>query len=120
MPAHPVTSVFRRPCAALLVAALGLSAVLAAAPAHAGDPVVGKAKAMMCNVCHGPLGIATAPETPNLAGQPANYIVQQLRHFKEGLRRHEVMSVMARTLTDADMDHLGAWFSSIQIEAKAP
>lgn len=109
----------RRP-AALLASALGLLTLLAAPAAQAGDPALGKSKAMMCNVCHGPLGIAMAPETPNLAGQPANYIVQQLRHFKEGTRKHEVMSVMAKTLSDADMEHLGAWYNSIQIEAKAP
>jgi cytochrome c553 len=30
------------------------------------------------------------------------------------------MGVIARTLTDDDIDNLAAWYASIQIEAEAP
>lgn len=104
--------------AATWVAALSLAASVL--PAVAQDATAGRAKAQACAVCHGPLGIATMPETPNLAGEPAGYITRQLRAYRSGERRHEVMAVIAKPLTDAEIADLAAWFSSIKIEARAP
>lgn len=101
--------------------ALALAAAGAVLPAAAaGDAAAGRQKAQACAVCHGPLGIATAPETPNLAGEPEGYLMRQLRAFRGGTRQHEVMSVMAKSLSDADIENLAAWFTSIKVEAKAP
>ncbi len=72
----------------------------------------------MCSVCHGANGISTLPDAPNLAGQPEIYLVNQLRAYRSGERRHEVMSVVAKPLSDDDIASLAAWFSSIRIEAK--
>jgi cytochrome c553 len=94
--------------------------LLASLPVHAADAEAGRVKAQMCSVCHGQLGIAVLPEAPNLAGQPATYIGIQLRHYRDGQRKHEVMSVMAKPLSDTDIDNLAAWFNSIKIEATAP
>ena len=88
--------------------------------AHAADPAAGKTKAAMCAACHGPQGIAVAPDAPNLAGQPAMYIAEQLRSYKSGKRRHDVMTLMAKPLSDADIDNLAAWFSSIKVETRTP
>ena len=96
-----------------------LALALAALPAAAADAAAGRAKAQTCTVCHGPNGIAVAPETPNLAGQPDAYLVRQLRAFRSGERRHEVMNVIAKPLNDDDIANLAAWFSSFAIEAKA-
>ena len=103
---------------ATLAAALALLAGVTCAPAQ--DAAAGKAKAAACAMCHGPVGVAVAPDTPNLAGQPASYITEQLKAYRGGSRKHEVMSLMARPLTDADIDNLAAWFSSIKVEATAP
>ena len=96
-------------------------ALLAAAPlALAQDAAAGKAKAAACTACHGPLGIAVAPDAPNLAGQPESYLVEQLKAYRGGARKHEIMSLMAKPLTDADIANLAAWFSSVKVEATAP
>lgn len=92
----------------------------AAGGASARDADAGRAKAQACSVCHGPLGVSVAPDAPNLAGQPAIYLEAQLRAYRSGLRKHEVMAVMARPLTDDDIANLAAWFASIRIEATAP
>ena len=97
-----------------------LAALAATSLAHAQDAVTGKTKAAACTVCHGPLGIAVAPETPNLAGQPASYLAEQLKAYRDGTRKHEIMSLMAKPLTDADVANLAAWFSSVKVEAAAP
>jgi cytochrome c553 len=60
------------------------------------------------------------PDAPNLAGQPALYVAAQLRAFRSGERRHEVMNVIAKPLTDDDIDALAAWFASIRIDAQPP
>ena len=91
-----------------------------AAPAQAQDAQAGRQKAQACAVCHGPLGIANAPDAPNLAGQPEVYLAAQLRAYRDGTRKHEVMSVMAKPLSDADIANLAAWFASIKVEAQAP
>lgn len=71
-------------------------------------------------MCHGPLGVSKQPDAPNLAGQPELYLSAQLRAYRSGARKHEVMSVMAKPLTDDDIAQLAAWFAAIRIEATAP
>lgn len=89
--------------------------------AVAADAAAGKQKALQaCAVCHGQLGIAAVPETPNLAGEPEGYIGRQLRAFRSGKRQHEVMGVIAKPLSDEEIDNLAAWFSSIKVTATAP
>lgn len=99
---------------------LALAAFAAVGVAHAQDAAAGKAKAAMCATCHGANGIATQPDAPNLAGQSAIYVAAQLKAYRDGSRKHEIMSVMAKPLTDADIANLAAWFSSIKVEATPP
>ncbi len=90
---------------------------LAAAPALAG-PAEGRQKAATCASCHGPLGQATMPNTPHLAAQPEPYLVEQLKAYRSGKRQHEIMSLIAKPLTDAEIADLAAWYASLQIEVK--
>ena len=87
--------------------------------AGAQDADAGRQKAQACVVCHGPLGLSTTPDAPHLAGQPAIYVAAQLRAYRDGTRKHEVMAVMAKPLTDEDIRNLAAWFASIRVEASA-
>lgn len=100
------------------VAILGL-VMLCSGVVQAGDPMAGKARAGMCVTCHGPLGLSQLPNAPNLAGQPAIYLVQQLKNYRSGKRQNEVMSVMAKPLTDQEIDDLADWYASIQITVTA-
>lgn len=92
----------------------------AAGPAGAQEAAAGRAKAQACVVCHGPLGVSATPDAPHLAGQPAIYLAAQLRAYRSGARKHDVMAVIAKPLSDEDIRDLSAWFSSIRIEAKPP
>ena len=104
----------------ILLAALGAGLSTAVGAATAADATAGRTKAQMCTVCHGATGISTLPDAPNLAGQPEIYLSNQLRAYRSGERRHEVMNVVAKPLSDDDIASLAAWFSSIRIEAKSP
>ncbi len=99
----------------------GMAALLAAGTVHAADAEAGRARAQqMCAVCHGAYGVANAPDAPHLAGQPAFYLAAQLRAYRNGSRKHEVMAVITRNLTDDDISNLAAWYASIRVEVQPP
>ncbi len=91
-----------------------------ACPALAQDVPAGREKAQQCSLCHGELGIAVAPNAPNLAGENAAYVAAQLRAFRDGTRTHHQMTIIASGLSDADIADLAAWFAAIKVEATAP
>ncbi len=106
---------------ALTSTAVGLLlAVLGPNGAQAGDPALGRQKAKMCQTCHGIDGLARIPSAPHIAGESQIYIVTQLKAFRSGKRSHQIMSVIARQLNDADIDNLAAWYSGIQISVTVP
>lgn len=83
----------------------------------AADVAAGKAKASVtCAMCHGPLGQSMQPNVPNLSGQPEFYTIEQLRNYRSGKRAHEVMSLMAKPLTDLEIDNLAAWYASLKVD----
>ncbi len=85
-----------------------------------GDAVVGRKKAIQCQACHGLDGIAKIPEASNLAGQTDVYLVSALHAYKSGERKNDMMSSIAPTLSDQDIDNLAAYYSSIEITIKLP
>jgi cytochrome c553 len=84
----------------------------------AGDIGAGKARAGMCAICHGPLGISQLPNAPHLAGQPEIYTIEQLKLYRNGKRANEVMAVIAKSLSDQDIEDLAAWYASITVTVK--
>ena len=90
------------------------------APAAAADIAAGREKAGACTPCHGPKGLAVAPDAPNLAGDSVYYLTAQLKAFRGGERRHEQMSIIAKGLSDEDIADLAAWFSAIDVTATLP
>jgi cytochrome c553 len=81
----------------------------------AGDVKAGRAKALMCQACHGLDGLSKVPDAPNIAGQTEPYIVAQLQAYKSGARKNDAMSVVAPSLSDTDVEDLAAYFSAIEI-----
>lgn len=90
------------------------------APAEAltGDPAAGKALAGQCRTCHGIDGYAKIPVAPHIGGEPSGYLARQLTDFREGRRQHEMMTVVAASLTDQQIADLAAWFSAQQVVAE--
>lgn len=99
---------------------LGLTALLLGSASMSQDIEAGRSKAQSCAVCHGLLGLSSQADIPNLAGQPSLYLAAQLRAYRSGARKHEVMSLMAKPLTDDEIVNLSAWFAAIKIEAQPP
>ena len=99
-------------CAALSVCAVASSAGAADAPDI-------EKKAALCFACHGPNGNSTNPVLPSLAAQPGQFISTQLIMFREGRRKDPQMSPVAATLSNADMNALGKYFSAQKPAAPA-
>lgn len=92
--------------------ALALLAVSTAASAI-GDSEAGRQKAQRCVACHGQAGVSMNPQWPNLAGQKDKYLIKQLQAFRSGSRSDPLMSLMAKPLSDADIEDLAAYFSGL-------
>jgi len=94
-----------------LLAALVCLIPLAATAA--GDPVAGQKKAVTCFGCHGADGMSLSPTFPNLAGQKESYLIQQMKAFRDGKRSNPIMSPMAKSLSDADIANVAAFFAGL-------
>ena len=108
---RPPPTAARRRGGAAPAACAALLALAAALPAAAGVEE-GRAKAQACVACHGPGGNSTNPAFPSIAAQPQQFIVTALFQYREGKRKHELMSPVAAGLSNADMRDLAAYFSS--------
>jgi cytochrome c553 len=94
----------------LVIGALGLSFLLGA---QAADLRAGQARSLACQACHGPTGIGTAPDIPNLAGQKEPYLRAQLTAFRSLTRKHDLMNAIASQLSDEDIANLAVFWSSL-------
>ena len=100
-----------------LCALLGLTALLGFAlpAARAADPAVGqKLYSTTCIACHGQNGISVAPIYPNLAGQKDEYLIIQLKAFRDGTRVNPIMNPMAKGLSDIDIANLALYLSALK------
>jgi len=111
--------------AAVLIAGL---TVVAATSIYAADaPSAAKrdpAKAQqlaatVCAACHGADGNSTVSINPTLAAQHADYVANQLVHFKSGERKNAVMSAIASSLAPDDINNLAAYFAKQAIKPQS-
>lgn len=68
-------------------------------------------KARFCGFCHGEQGIPRNQTTPVIWGQNEGYFYLQLRDFKSGARKNELMGPVAAALEKDDMLALAAYFT---------
>lgn len=105
---------------------IAMTAVLALAPftqaaAQQADVAAGKAKVEeVCAACHGANGASVSDTIPNLAGQRAAYLENQLKAFKDGVRKAPsatspiaTMAAIANQLSQADIVNVAAYFASL-------
>ena len=85
-------------------------------PAKAGGDQAlaksGESKAGMCLGCHGSTAQGNG-QFPRLAGQHPEYLVQQLKAFKEGSRKSGPMQAIVTNLPESDFKVLAAYFGSL-------
>jgi len=80
--------------------------------ASAAQIEAGRAKAATCTACHGPEGVAAAPQWPNLAGQHETYLLAALEQYKTGGRVDMVMNPLIGPLDEQSIEDLAAFFAA--------
>lgn len=78
-----------------------------------GDPAQGKTKAALCAACHGVAGVSVNPLWPSLAGQQEQYLVKQIKAFRDGEREEITMQPFVANLTDQDVADLSAFYANL-------
>src|SRR5437868_11782417 len=68
-------------------------------------------KAQLCAACHGENGIPQQKNTPVIWGQYQGYLYLELRDYKSGARKNDIMTPLAQTLERDDMMALALYFS---------
>ena len=116
----PVISFAASLISAAMLAAAGsaVAATPAAAPA-APDLEKGKAAFVSCAACHSADGNSTIATNPVLAQQHPEYIIKQLKEFKENKRKGTVMNGMAAPLSDDDMRNIAYFVHSQKAKPQA-
>jgi cytochrome c553 len=94
-------------CAVFIVALL-----LTSSSGLAADTIEEKAK--LCAACHGEQGVPQLKTTPVIWGQNEGYLFLQLRDFKSGSRKNDLMSPIAAMLTKEDLLPLAGHFSKLK------
>ena len=72
-----------------------------------------------CASCHLASGLGH-PESANLAGVSAAYILRQLSDFKAGNRMGEAMNDMTKNLSDDDARQASEWFAALKPKVWQP
>ncbi len=102
-------------------AILAILAFFFASSACAALPVKGDAKkgaiiaTQICSACHGQDGNGITPPNPDypkLAGIQPEYLLKQLKDFKAGKRKNDIMAGMVATLSPDDMSNLALHFAA--------
>ncbi|WP_420224825.1 c-type cytochrome [Pigmentiphaga litoralis] len=110
MPSLP----FRSLIAAVLGASLSCasSVSVAADPQQVYPPDSMGARLAACTACHGAQGKA-GPDGyyPRIAGKPADYLFNQLRHFRDGRRQYPPMQGLLENLSDDYLKTIAGWFA---------
>lgn len=90
----------------------GLACKAAPSGKAAGDVAAGEALAANCVACHGQAGRGSNPAWPKMAAQKPGYLVNVLKAFKAGLRKDPMMAGVAKSLSDADIANLAAYYAA--------
>jgi len=81
-------------------------------PVKLAGPTSGHAWAERCDKCHGPKADNPAMVVPRIDGQPAAYLANALRDYREGKRPQSSMHAMGAPLSDADIQTLSAYYAA--------
>ena len=74
----------------------------------------GRQLTQFCTYCHGKDGISKNDWEPNLAGQDATYLLDQLVNFASGKRKNLVMNDLTSKFTDGELIDIAVYYSSME------
>lgn len=102
---------------AALAVTLITAGVFAAQSVRAeGSVAAGKELGYTCLGCHGIDGYRNAYPSyrvPKLGGQKAAYLIQAIKGYRDGTRKHPTMEAQATSLSDQEIDDVAAYLASL-------
>ena len=105
--------------ATVLAALVSATTLVCSTAAAEGSAERGQQRAATCSACHGADGNSLNPEWPNLAGQHPKYIERSLKSYRPGGGRNNVLMLgQVSALSDQDMQDLGAYYATKNIQTR--
>lgn len=99
----------------LIAALLVLASVVPTIANAEGNPKTGKLLAYTCAGCHGITGYRNAyPQyhVPRISGQNEQYLVNVLKEYQSGARKHPTMMAQAQSLSDQDILDIASYLAN--------
>ena len=86
------------------------------------DPIqAGKTAASGCSGCHGDNGISATGGVPSLTGEDPKALVNAMKAYKSGGRKHEMMKTLLAAVTEPDMNNIALYYGLQKVgKAKTP
>ena len=98
----------------VLMSAIFVCTIAMTSSVQAADAAAGKQKSEPCVGCHGTNGKSNNPMYPSLKGQQNMYLIKALKAYRDGKRDDPMMSTFAKSLSDADIEDLAAYYSGLK------
>jgi len=76
----------------------------------------GRERALLCKSCHGEDGNSAKSDVPNLAGQNAGYLLEQISRFADGSRKDFVMNQLAGNFSPEDKINIAIFYYSMSVK----
>lgn len=76
----------------------------------------GRERTLLCQYCHGADGNSLKPDVPNLAGQNASYLLDQIDQFAKGARKDYVMNDLADNFSPEDKVNVAVFYYSMAVK----
>ena len=98
------------------------TAASAKAASAKADPIeAGKTAASGCAGCHGDGGISKTGGVPSLAGEDPKSLVNAMKAYKSGGRKHEMMKTLLAAVTEPEMNNIALYYGLQKVaKAKTP
>jgi cytochrome c553 len=91
-------------------AILAVAVLISPAPSTAQSP---PRFIMACAPCHGFDGVGNDPSIPNLAGQGAIYLYNQIMAFRSGARKHPEMNFFSGQMTQQEIEQIVQYYAKL-------
>lgn len=89
-----------------------------AQPTKPDAVAAGKAVASACGGCHGETGVSQIPGMPSLIGLDTKYLIDAMKAYKSGQRKHDTMKSMVVPLPDVAINNVALYYA-LQTPARA-
>jgi cytochrome c553 len=108
-------------CALLFIAA-SAPASLAASPHYDYLDGTPAQPWEVCGECHGMDGVSWSDRFPNIAAQDKDYLLAEMRNFRDGIRSNDdhQMAAVLSGMSPAEMEAAAAWYAAQPAAPPAP